>query len=398
MVFTGSADGTVKVWKREQQLKGTKHSLNQTLLQQECAVTSLAIGAPGSVLYCGSSDGLVNFWELEKGLAHGGVLKGHKLAVLCLEGAGNLVFSGSADKTICVWRRDGNIHTCLSVLTGHTGPLNRWEEALARKGKEQVDRLDSSTWRNFTCDLYNRSAALVLKANKILVLQMEGLSVADANLLMYLHPSKSRNVSQSILRELGSLLFKFNETFDGVLLAYDVNILDKQAKILSGVHPYFGLRLKANLLLFSPKPDMLLEGKVVKLSQESIHVIVLGFSSAIITAENIRGEFKYRTKDKEELFASKSHKRHVIKVGTMIRFLVKSFDEEILHIIGSLISAHTGSIRWLDRHLEEDSEFDRSSMKSRDREWLGDKTVDEGATPMSYDNHIKMSKKRRITE
>ncbi|MFQ6637377.1 hypothetical protein Gotur_014171 [Gossypium turneri] len=270
---------------------------------------------------------------------------------------------------------------------------------------------------------------------------MEGLSVADANLVMYLHPSKSRNVSQSILRELGSLLFKlvlllllslkfnfsynskhllpenltsddeandivalfkqmeqFNETFDGVLLAYDVNILDKQAKILSGVHPYFGLRLKANLLLFSPKPDMLLEGKVVKLSQESIHVIVLGFSSAIITAENIRGEFKYRTKDTEELFASKSHKRHVIKVGTMIRFLVKSFDEEILHIIGSLISAHTGSIRWLDRHLEEDSEFDRSSMKSRDREWLGDKTVDEGATPMSYDNHIKMSKKRRITE
>ncbi|KAK8346791.1 hypothetical protein V6Z11_A07G241500 [Gossypium hirsutum] len=123
MVFTGSADGTVKVWKREQQLKGTKHSLNQTLLQQECAVTSLAIDAPGSVLYCGSSDGLVNFWELEKGLAHGGVLKGHKLAVLCLEGAGNLVFSGSADKTICVWRRDGNIHTCLSVLTGHTGPV-----------------------------------------------------------------------------------------------------------------------------------------------------------------------------------------------------------------------------------------------------------------------------------
>lgn len=123
IVFTGSADGTVKVWNWEQQRKGTKHSLSQTLLQQECAVTALAIDAPGSVLYCGSSDGLVNFWELEKGLAHGGVLKGHKLAVLCLETAGNLVFSGSADKTICVWRRDGNIHTCLSVLNGHTGPV-----------------------------------------------------------------------------------------------------------------------------------------------------------------------------------------------------------------------------------------------------------------------------------
>ncbi|XP_022772140.1 uncharacterized protein LOC111314789 isoform X3 [Durio zibethinus] len=143
---------------------------------------------------------------------------------------------------------------------------------------------------------------------------------------------------------------------------------------------------------------MLLEGKVVKLSQESIHVIVLGFSSAIIATENIRGEFKYKTKDEEELFASRSHKRHVIKIGTMIRFSVKSFDEEILHIIGSLMPAHTGSIRWLDRNLEEISEFERSATKSRDRECQEDKTVDEGATPLSYNNHIKKSKKRRNKE
>ncbi|TYH72909.1 hypothetical protein ES332_D05G289400v1 [Gossypium tomentosum] len=123
MVFTGSADGTVKVWKRELQHKGTKHKLAQTLLQQESAVTALAINAAGSAVYCGSSEGLVNFWEIGKQLSHGGVLKGHKLAILCLAAAGNLVFSGSADKSICVWRKDGNIHTCLSVLTGHTGPV-----------------------------------------------------------------------------------------------------------------------------------------------------------------------------------------------------------------------------------------------------------------------------------
>lgn len=52
--------------------------------------------------------------------------------------------------------------------------------------------------------------------------------------------------------------YRFSEAFDGVLLAYDVNILDKCAKILPGVHPYFGVRLKAKLLLFSPKPDLLI--------------------------------------------------------------------------------------------------------------------------------------------
>uniref|UniRef100_A0A5B6ZVC7 Putative myosin heavy chain kinase B n=1 Tax=Davidia involucrata TaxID=16924 RepID=A0A5B6ZVC7_DAVIN len=125
LVFTGSADGTVKAWRRELQGKGTKHFFSQTLLKQECAVTALAIDPSATVLYCGSSDGLVNFWESESDelLSHGGVLRGHKLAVLCLATAGSLVISGSADTKICVWRREEGDHTCLSVLTGHSGPV-----------------------------------------------------------------------------------------------------------------------------------------------------------------------------------------------------------------------------------------------------------------------------------
>lgn len=126
LVFTGSADGSVKVWRREMQGKGTKHFFSQTLLKQECAVTSLAVDTSATILYCGSSDGLVNFWERDKFLSHGGVLRGHKLAVLCLATAGNLVFSGSADTNICVWRRELEIerdHVCLSILSGHSGPV-----------------------------------------------------------------------------------------------------------------------------------------------------------------------------------------------------------------------------------------------------------------------------------
>ncbi|KAL3636502.1 hypothetical protein CASFOL_018801 [Castilleja foliolosa] len=124
-VFTGSADGSVRVWKRQNEGKYSfRHVLSKVLLQQESAVTALAADPPSGFLYCGSSDGLVNFWEHGKnGLKHGGVLRGHKLAVLCLAAAGNLAFSGSADTNICVWRRDGGVHTCLSVLIGHGGPV-----------------------------------------------------------------------------------------------------------------------------------------------------------------------------------------------------------------------------------------------------------------------------------
>lgn len=123
LVFTGSADGTVKVWRRELQGKGTKHFFSQAILKQETAVTSLAINADPTFVYCGSSDGLVNYWERDMQLTHAGVLRGHKLAVLCLVTAGILLFSGSADMGICVWRRQAKEHVCLSLLTAHTGPV-----------------------------------------------------------------------------------------------------------------------------------------------------------------------------------------------------------------------------------------------------------------------------------
>ena len=126
-VFTGSADGTVKMWKRQFNGKGKiKLVLDRVLLKQESAVTALAVNRSNTVLYGGSSDGLVNFWQRDQknNLSRGGVLRGHKLAVLCLAAADNLLFSGSADKNICVWKRDeSGAHICLSVLTGHTGPV-----------------------------------------------------------------------------------------------------------------------------------------------------------------------------------------------------------------------------------------------------------------------------------
>ncbi|CAA7052997.1 unnamed protein product [Microthlaspi erraticum] len=124
LLFTGSADGTLKVWKRELQGKGTNHFLVNVLMKQENAVTALAVNLTASVLYCGSSDGIVNFWDGQKYLSHGGTLRGHRMAVLCLAAAGSLVLSGGADKNICVWRRNGDgTHSCLSVLMDHVGPV-----------------------------------------------------------------------------------------------------------------------------------------------------------------------------------------------------------------------------------------------------------------------------------
>lgn len=198
---------------------------------------------------------------------------------------------------------------------------------------------------------------------------MEGLEVADADLTVYIHPSKANKVRLASLRQLSSLLFTYNDVFDGILLSFDVVSQNRKAKILPGLVPYFGVELRANLLLFSPKPDMLLEGKVVKLGKESIHVIVFGFCSAAIMLEDIRDEFEYKIKDGAHIFASKFHKRHTIKDGSIIRFLVKSLDEEVLHLSGSLNPRHTGCINWLSKHnLESDPQIDRNSKRHRQKD------------------------------
>ena len=131
LVFSGSADGMLKVWRRDTAARG-RHVHARTLMKGDHAVTSLAVaedgggssgGGGGGVLYGGSSDGLVRFWEDEEEMVYGGVLRGHKMAVLCLATAGCLVISGSADRSVCIWRREGGLHSCLAVLTGHCGPV-----------------------------------------------------------------------------------------------------------------------------------------------------------------------------------------------------------------------------------------------------------------------------------
>ncbi|CAN6338783.1 unnamed protein product [Urochloa humidicola] len=138
LLLTGSADGTVKVWRRG--VKGKKgtdtwHTMERVLREEGegSAVTAIAVCAEARVVYVGCSDGAVAHWQFRRrgGAAagapprNGGALRGHgKMAVLCVAVAGRVVVSGSADRTVNVWRREeGAEHARIAVLRGHTGPV-----------------------------------------------------------------------------------------------------------------------------------------------------------------------------------------------------------------------------------------------------------------------------------
>ncbi|CAN6343129.1 unnamed protein product [Urochloa humidicola] len=228
---------------------------------------------------------------------------------------------------------------------------------------------------------------------------MEALREAEAELTVYVHPSNAADVPRAVSRQLSGLLFSYEERFDGVLLAHEAQLVKKdkeyktkkkdkkkakieeeteakrkeipkilKSKILNGLVPYFGVRVYANLLLFSPQPGMLLEGKVEMLGKESIHAVVFGVFSVAIMSDDIHEKFKFKRKGHGGRFVSRSDREHFIKRGTMIRFYVKSVDTEMnCHITGSLIPPHTGSMRWLSVHdAEYASEINSGTRKPGD--------------------------------
>ncbi|EPS69649.1 hypothetical protein M569_05112, partial [Genlisea aurea] len=127
LLYTASDDATVRVWRRNFCANARSHSLTVTLPTKCSPVKALALTSDGALLYGGCTDGYVHYWLkgwLSGQLQYGGALAGHTHAVLCLSTATNFVVSGSADATSRIWSRDPDgLHTCMTVLHGHRGPV-----------------------------------------------------------------------------------------------------------------------------------------------------------------------------------------------------------------------------------------------------------------------------------
>ncbi|RRT74685.1 hypothetical protein B296_00025208 [Ensete ventricosum] len=130
-VYTGSADGKIRVWARSPPTEGrgrrrrhTRHGLVATLERHRSAVNALALSGDGAILYSGACDRSILVWEREESADHmavAGALRGHGKAILCLACVGDVLFSGSSDRTVRIWRKEGKGkgYSCLGVMEGH---------------------------------------------------------------------------------------------------------------------------------------------------------------------------------------------------------------------------------------------------------------------------------------
>ncbi|PIN16891.1 WD40 repeat-containing protein [Handroanthus impetiginosus] len=125
IVYSASADGKIKAWTKEANNK--MHSLKAILEgHKDISLNSVVVSEDGSFVYGGGSDGYIMGWlynniDSSKSICD---TKAHKMAVLCMCVMGDFLCSGSADKSICVWKRgvNGELFRHM-VIKGHEGPV-----------------------------------------------------------------------------------------------------------------------------------------------------------------------------------------------------------------------------------------------------------------------------------
>ncbi|MCO5593827.1 hypothetical protein L7F22_047845 [Adiantum nelumboides] len=166
-LYTGSADSKIKVWARSNDgpKPYKKHFLVSTLAAHRSAVNALTLSFNGSLLYSGACDKAIVVWEIGPSMdVHlGGVLRGHKHAVLCLAMVGPTLCSGSADQTIRLWHRiSGRLHTCLAVLEGHNAPIKSLSIS-SQDLDESLFEPTHHTLSSFQFTLYSASLDQIIK-------------------------------------------------------------------------------------------------------------------------------------------------------------------------------------------------------------------------------------------
>ncbi|XP_052193260.1 protein JINGUBANG [Diospyros lotus] len=125
IVYSASADGKIKAWGKE---GNSSHSLKGILEgHKDVSLNSVVVSDDGRFVYGGGSDGFLVGWQGNREFSSWKIVcevKAHQMAVLCMCLMGDYLCSGSADKSIGIWKREFNGGICrVGRIRGHEGPV-----------------------------------------------------------------------------------------------------------------------------------------------------------------------------------------------------------------------------------------------------------------------------------
>ncbi|PVV04872.1 hypothetical protein BB560_000618 [Smittium megazygosporum] len=116
-LFSGSSDGTVKIWEI---LPSSLRLLDTLIFSESCELGILTIAIDNGLLYAGMEEGAVVVWDLEtKQIMR--TLEEHSDDVHALSIHNNFIFSASSDGFLCVW--SSHFDLLLKILAHESRPI-----------------------------------------------------------------------------------------------------------------------------------------------------------------------------------------------------------------------------------------------------------------------------------
>ncbi|KAK9074348.1 hypothetical protein SSX86_006946 [Deinandra increscens subsp. villosa] len=135
-VFSASADGKIKAWGRLESQRSQESESSESSESSEGAhflkgvleghkdvsINSVVVSGDGTVVYGGGSDGYVMGWMVDSWIRVF-EMGAHKMSILCMCMKGEILCTGSSDRSIGVWKREVKGLTKIGVMMGHEGPI-----------------------------------------------------------------------------------------------------------------------------------------------------------------------------------------------------------------------------------------------------------------------------------
>lgn len=139
IIYTGSADHSIKIWKFEGHPNIPKIPFSIRFVQElqghQGAITCLQIAKefPSNLIFSGSRDHTIRVWKMigrtdsdEKDCVLSQVLEGHKSSITALKihSRADCLISGSLDKSVRIWKRnEHNKFECTQTIKKHSDTI-----------------------------------------------------------------------------------------------------------------------------------------------------------------------------------------------------------------------------------------------------------------------------------
>lgn len=126
------------------------------------------------------------------------------------------------------------------------------------------------------------------------------LRLEEVQMKVALYASETSNAVLSVENQMNKHLLRYNHKLGGIPICfYDVSLAPgKEYGHFFYEHPHVHVDVIAKMLVFSPAIDTAVTGRITRVSENHVSILVLGLFNASISGMEMKKGFKYNSAER----------------------------------------------------------------------------------------------------